>query len=260
MLGQHCHDNLLNHVDKDGKPLCIVGCPLYDTINDGQHREADVLLRHKNGHRIPVHVRIYPIYGQGEVVGALEIFTRSAPSRYDDRLIESLTDRAMKDSLTNLPNRTYLESYIEYKLSEALRYKIPFSVIVADIDDLTGFNHYYSRVTGDVVLQSIAESFRSNFADPDKIGVWSAGMFVGVFSYCDTASIYSIADKVRMLASRSAVYYRDRYLGLTVSVGITVSHPNDTAQTLVARAEALMRISKQRGKNCSTVDIPPLQT
>lgn len=121
----------------------------------------------------------------------------------------------------------------------------------------TSFSHHYSRVTGEVVLQSMAESFRNNFADADKIGMWNSGMFAGVFNYCDAANIYAVVEKVRVLAANSAVYYRDTYLALTVSVGMTLSHTGDTPQSLVSRAEALMRMSKQRGKNCCTVDIPP---
>jgi diguanylate cyclase (GGDEF)-like protein/PAS domain S-box-containing protein len=257
MIGHYCQDNLLNHVDQDGKPLCQVGCPLYATMNDGQSRQADVLLRHKSGHRLPVQVQTHPVYRDGEIVGALEIFARRNNARYDDRLVASLADKAMKDPLTGLANHAFLESFIEYKLSEQRRFHSAFSVLVADVDNFTEFNHYYNRVVGDVVLQSMAESFRNNFFEPNKVGVWSNAMFAGVFAANTPAEIYSAVEKFRVLAARSAVYHQDNYLALTASVGMTLSQPTDTVQTIVARAEELMEKSKQHGKNCCTVDIPP---
>lgn len=257
MVGRQCDDNLLNHVDKTGKPLCVMGCPLYHTMKDGRRREEEVLLRHKSGHRLPVVVRTHPIYGEGEIIGALEIFSQKAPARYDDRIIQSLTDRAMKDTLTNLPNKAYLESYLEYKLSESQRYGLPFSVMVADVDNLSAFNQHYGQTVGDVVLQSMAESFLHNLAENEKMGVWRTGTFVGVFDYSDPHAVYDLVEKIRILASRSAVYYLNNYLGLTVSVGLTLSQPGDTVSGIVARAESLMHVSKQRGKNCSSLDVPP---
>ena len=257
MLGRHCDDNLLSHVDQTGTPLCVMGCPLYHTMQDGLRRQDEVLLRHKNGHRLPVIVRTHPIYRDGEIVGAVEIFSQKTPARYDDRLVQSLADRAMKDTLTGLPNKVYLENYIDYKLSECRRYQMPFSLLVADVDDLAVFNRHYGQAVGDVVLQSMAESFRGNFSEAEKLGVWRGGTFVGVFDYAAPQTVYDIAEKMRVLALRSTVYYLDSYLGLTVSIGLTLGQPEDTVQSLVARAEGLALSSKHYGKNCSCLDVPP---
>ena len=50
--------------------------------------------------------------------GSVEVFTRNSPQAYDDNLIENLSEKAMHDSLTKLPNRSYLEIFLQYKLSE----------------------------------------------------------------------------------------------------------------------------------------------
>ena len=60
-VGRYCFDNFLVHVDECGCALCLTGCPLASTIADGDRREADVYLRHKLGHRVPVTVRVAPI-------------------------------------------------------------------------------------------------------------------------------------------------------------------------------------------------------
>jgi len=50
-------NNLLLDCDARRKVLCGDDCPLQETMHDGKPREADVLLRHRNGERVPVRVR-----------------------------------------------------------------------------------------------------------------------------------------------------------------------------------------------------------
>ena len=61
VIGYHCHDNILNHVDDQGRSLCHSICPLAHTIKDRQPRASHLFLHHKQGHRIPVHVRTMPL-------------------------------------------------------------------------------------------------------------------------------------------------------------------------------------------------------
>src|ERR1039458_8595102 len=78
---RHCYDNFLGHVDEKGCALCTNGCPLTSTLLDGQRREADVFLRHKLGHRVPVCVRVAPITNQsGQIVGLVRWICPSVPS------------------------------------------------------------------------------------------------------------------------------------------------------------------------------------
>ena len=255
VVGRCCQDNLLNHVDHSGKPLCQLGCPLYASMNDGQPRQAEVLLRHKNGYRLPVTVHTHPVFSGGEIVGALEIFSRQSGVNYDDHLVESLTDKAMKDPLTGLANRAYLESYLGYKLSEAARFQSPFSVLSAEVDDFADFTHHYGHAVGDALLQSMAESFRHFFTGPNLVGMWSQGVFVGVFQYSSQQDVQQTAQNFCVLAMNSSLYHAGAYLGLTASVGMTLSQPWDTVQSICARAEGLMHQSRLRGKNSATVDV-----
>src|SRR5512138_459514 len=56
--GRSCHDNFLTHIDENGRHLCLSGCPLAETIQDGRQRECDLFLHHKDGHRLPVSIRV----------------------------------------------------------------------------------------------------------------------------------------------------------------------------------------------------------
>lgn len=75
MVGKFCNNNILDHVTDDGCHLCLEGCPLMATINDGLPREAEVHLRHADGYRVPILVRTTPIFDEyNRVVGAVEVF------------------------------------------------------------------------------------------------------------------------------------------------------------------------------------------
>jgi PAS domain S-box-containing protein len=72
VIGTACRDNVLMHVDDAGTSLCLAElCPALGTIMDGQEREAEVYLHHKEGYRLPVIARISPIRDDsGNITGA----------------------------------------------------------------------------------------------------------------------------------------------------------------------------------------------
>ena len=110
-VGRSCFDNFLAHVDGKGCALCTGGCPLSKTIEDGERREAEVFLRHKLGHRVPVCVRVAPIRSEcGKILGAVEVFSDVTAKEQAERRVRELESMAFLDSLTSLPNRRYTNS------------------------------------------------------------------------------------------------------------------------------------------------------
>lgn len=123
VIGNHCQDNLLQHTDMCGSPLCSVSCPLYQSICDGKERKNDVLLRRKNGSYIPVTVNISPVYDEEDkdkIIGAVELFRpileRKSNETSFDVMLEGLIDASRTDQLTKLPNRRTLESFIAHRI------------------------------------------------------------------------------------------------------------------------------------------------
>ncbi len=66
VLNHCCHDNILKHFDGSGTCLCQNECPPMKTIQDGQAREAEAFLHHKDGHRVPILVRVTPVRNLAE--------------------------------------------------------------------------------------------------------------------------------------------------------------------------------------------------
>ena len=249
IIGVQCQNTLLNHIDDEGRPLCIVGCPLFATIIDGKQRVDNVFVRHKDGYRIPIMVNITPVYEDGKIIGAIEVFTQNSPKVYEDNLVEHLSGLAMHDTLTSLPNRRYLESFLEYKLSEARRFGRSCAVLFADIDNFSVFNNEYGHDVGDAILCNVAESLKKSMRNADLVGRWGGEEFVGVYTISKDYEAPIIAEKFRQLVCNTEVAHGENALSVSVSVGITIIQKEDTAQSVIERADKLMYESKKNGKD-----------
>ena len=118
VMGRSCADNILCHVDKQGRNLCRDGCPAADLLNDGQHREAEVYLLHKNGYRKPVRIRVAPIEdASGRVEGVMEIFSDDTSPESLRRRVALLEKLSALDPLTQLPNRRSMEATLRPSIS-----------------------------------------------------------------------------------------------------------------------------------------------
>lgn len=254
VVGLTCQKTKLNHIDKEGYPLCELSCPLYATIGDGVRRSAEVLLRHKAGHRVPIKVRAIPVYNKNEIIGALEIFTPVSATQYEDNLVESLISLAMRDALTGLPNRAYMESYLQHKLSEFERSGKRFCVLFGDVDNFNHFNNNYGHAVGDAILQNISKSFQNNLRKTDVIGRWGGEEFLAVIETNPNSDLQAIGDKICRLVASSGVMHQDELLNVTASVGVAEVQEGDTADSIVIRADFLMYQSKKSGKNCCTIE------
>ena len=82
VVGHYCHDGVLCHLDHTGHRLCDDACPLLATLNDGSLHEANIFLRHKQGRRVPVAVRVQPVRGRrGRRRGRANLQRRLGPPR-----------------------------------------------------------------------------------------------------------------------------------------------------------------------------------
>ena len=254
IVGKQCQNSKLNHIDEEGRPLCVVGCPLFATLVDGEQRRARVFVRHKDGHRIPIMVNIMPIREGDDIIGAVEVFTQNSPKVYDDNLIEKLSRIAMHDKLTSLPNRRYLESFLDYKLSEYTRFGRSFAVLFADIDNFGKFNNEYGHDVGDAVLCNIAESMKNAIRSTDLVGRWGGEEYVGIYTISKDTEAAIIGEKLRQLVANTEVMHEGKALNVSISVGVTTVRNGDTAQSIIERADSLMYESKRNGKNRVTFE------
>lgn len=254
VAGSCCSNNILQHVDANGKCLCKQGCPLAAVIEDGNKREVEVFLHHKAGHRVPVLVRALPLEDKnGDVIGALEIFSENSERKNILKKIKSLEKLAMLDELTQIPNRRYVENSIKLRFNEYLLNGVNFAIIFLDIDHFKKFNDDYGHDIGDLVLKTVSKTFSNNLRGNDIIARWGGEEFIGVFSEVDEKSLKNIGEKLRILVEKTYIEVEGKKLNVTISSGATLVNSHDSAETLIKRADKLLYKSKINGRNCITL-------
>jgi len=253
VLNHHCYDNILNHVDNSGKELCKKGCPLHLSLQDGQIRESTVYLYHKEGHRVPVTVNIMPIIEDGEIIGAVETFTDDSEQAEFLNDMNELKLIAYQDQLTELPNRRYLENFLDRKLNDYHTLDIPFSVAFFDIDHFKKFNDTFGHDVGDKVLKMVSKVFKALVRKDDIIGRWGGEEFVGVFTGISQEQLDITLNRIRMLIEKSALREDGQPLQVTISIGGTPIQENDNIESIIKRADTLLYSSKENGRNCVTI-------
>jgi diguanylate cyclase (GGDEF)-like protein/PAS domain S-box-containing protein len=255
VIGKCCADNLLRHIDQLGNELCHRGCPLSDSILDGKMREATVFLHHKSGHRIPVSIRVSPVRDDdGTIIGAVEIFTDNSSTLQIMKDFEELKQEVYRDALTNIANRKYAEMVLSTRVYGLREHNALFGVLFLDVDHFKLFNDTHGHNAGDDVLVMVAQSIANSLRKIDVVARWGGEEFVVVLPGATRVVVGAIAERIRMLIANSFIMAGDQKFQVTVSIGGAISNSEDSALSIVKRADDLMYLSKQNGRNRVTMD------
>jgi diguanylate cyclase (GGDEF)-like protein/PAS domain S-box-containing protein len=250
VVGKLCQDDILTHVDEQGTNLCKDDCPLAKTLRDGRRREAELYLRHRRGHRMPVLVRIAPVKDDGgALVGAIEVFSDNSSRLARQARISELERTALLDDLTGLPNRRCLERELASRLSELERFGRLFGVLLIGVDELAEVNRRHGRDVGDDVLRMVGQTLLYNSRPFDIVGRWERDRFMAIVVNVDRKELGRVAKRLQMLVDRSALPHEGEAVHVSVSIGATTAKWGDEAKELLALAEGMLLQSKRTGRN-----------
>ncbi len=255
VVGRNCSNNILRHITSDGVELCQKGCPLSFTLTDGKQREEHVFLHHKDGHRVPVALRISPLHDEdGAIVGAVEVFSDASNHLRILNELSELKSQTLTDQLTGLGNRAAVEQEFKRRISELKRYGTPFALLFIDVDHFKDVNDTYGHDTGDTVLALVAKTLKSALRGVDTVCRWGGEEFVALVPKVNEEVFRSVAERMRRFIEVSPLPLNGGSLALTVSVGGAMARPDDTLSSLAARADAMMYQAKRSGRNCTSLD------
>ncbi|MDH3879512.1 MAG: sensor domain-containing diguanylate cyclase [Desulfobacterales bacterium] len=254
VIDMPCHQ-VLRHVDDQGISLCNDACPVSQTIHDNKLREVEVYLRHKEGHRIPVSMRIAPIKdSNNQVVVAVEICGEGSPKYTLQQKLKEMKELALLDPLSEIGNRRFLEMNIRGKIEELTRYKWPFGIIFADIDHFKSINDTFGHDTGDRVIQMVSRTISHSLRSFDVMGRWGGEEFVVIVVNVQEEPLYAVANRLRLLVEQSSIMIGSESVNVTVSMGATLGQSGDDVHSIVKRADHLMYKSKSAGRNCISMN------
>lgn len=166
--------------------------------------------------------------------------------RYQSRLEKIATT----DSLTGLINRQAFDFLFGEYFKDSLRKSSTFSAVMFDIDYFKKINDRYGHLAGDKVIKEVAELAKNSVRQNDFIARWGGEEFIVLLKDCGLAEAKQVAEKIR-----SAIEAYDFDLGrdrsrLTVSLGVAVYAPHETAESFFLRTDKALYDAKQKGRNC----------
>jgi diguanylate cyclase (GGDEF)-like protein len=146
------------------------------------------------------------------------------------------------DPLTGVSNRRAFDESLESVLKQQNRYDTPFSIAMLDIDFFKNVNDEQGHLQGDRVLQELAQLLRSNLRDCDILARYGGEEFVILMPHTELPGACLLAERIRAAVQSG--------LTITVSLGLTASMADDTATSLLSRADAALYLAKGAGRNC----------
>ncbi len=163
---------------------------------------------------------------------------------------KSLLHRAITDGLTGLFNRALLDRELEEEIEKAKRYGYPLSVVMLDLDHFKKVNDTYGHEIGDMVLKDFANFLKQHIRKSDVVFRYGGEEFLILMPFTSKEKAYEVMQRLHQLhQERGALKIGDLSISYSFSAGIAQLQSDDTAKTLIERADKAMYRAKHLGRN-----------
>jgi diguanylate cyclase (GGDEF)-like protein/PAS domain S-box-containing protein len=238
-----------------------------DHLLDGIEARTELKVPKDPSRYFDLHVT--PLYDKRQLLnGRLMVFRditerkqvekrlRYVNDRLQTQLIEigilqsKLREQAIRDPLTNLFNRRYLEETLERELSRAAREGYSVCVIMIDLDHFKRVNDTYGHEAGDEVLKSLAITLSEQCRRGDFACRYGGEEFVVVMPNINMDTAYERAESIRQALNSLRVPYKHNNLAITISMGIACYPSNgDSREAILRAADRAMYGAKEAGRD-----------
>lgn len=223
---------------------------------------------HPDGPAEPGRILTIPILSAGEIHGIL-LLASSSPDAFRPSdvsflyhtanllsavlaAVNRMRQMAVRDGLTGLYNRTYLEDEMDRAWALARRHGYHVGVAIMDLDHFKTLNDTHGHLVGDQVLKEFAEVIRRVARGTDIVARYGGDEFVIVMPRTELPAGLSIGERILNAVANTLFCATTLRLRLTVSVGIATScdiEPMDRASELLRLADAALYAAKREGRN-----------
>lgn len=174
-----------------------------------------------------------------------------APAISSMRLIRTHRSMAIRDQLTGLYNRRFLEESLTSQISFAARSKQPLSLVMIDIDHFKRFNDLYGHKQGDDIMQKVSDIFLDNVRESDIVARYGGEEFIIIAPNTDKEGARTLAEKIRSATETgSATNMNGVKERVTISLGVSTYPEDGTDKTeLMRQVDIALYRSKATGRN-----------
>jgi diguanylate cyclase (GGDEF)-like protein/PAS domain S-box-containing protein len=188
------------------------------------------------------HVIDSPSDHQAAVIALLAAEAAVAIERAD--LLVRLEDMARTDALTGLANRRVWDEQLANEMARAKRHGYPLAVALLDIDHFKALNDEHGHHAGDRLLVDAAAAWSADIRDGDVLARWGGEEFVLALPACGLDDGIALLEHLRALVPG----------GQTCSAGVAQWDGSETADRLLARADAALYRAKETGRDRTVAD------
>ncbi len=185
------------------------------------------------------------------------------PAAYLQALIDGLCELSLKDPLTGLHNRRYLDAVMDSEIDRVARTGEAALLLVLDIDHFKHVNDTHGHLVGDQVLQAVARAVRSCMRPMDTVARYGGEEFAIILPACQFSFGNKVAERVRQAVQGARIQIApSQTLSVTASIGgaYAIQWIRSTAALWTDRADAQLYKAKQAGRNCLCIEEPPDST
>ncbi len=165
-------------------------------------------------------------------------------------LYHEALERATRDPLTGLLNRSTLTSQLQHEIARAQRLQQPLTLLIADIDHFKQINDHFGHDCGDEVLSVVAKRLQDGMRESDLLFRFGGEEFLMILPNTNAAGGVQLADRLRR-AVRDTSPYPSRAANpqVSISIGVAELKPPMTADQWFRHADSALRYAKQAGRN-----------
>jgi diguanylate cyclase (GGDEF)-like protein/PAS domain S-box-containing protein len=261
----------------DEEPSAYIGRNISDTLKLWNESTEHLLtgLEARTEMRLPhrptryLDLRVTPLYDDDQnLSGRLIVFRdvtdrkevekdlRHAMDRMQTQLIEinllqdQLREQAIRDALTNLFNRRYLEETLERELARASRELYPLCIVMMDIDHFKNVNDTYGHEAGDIVLKTLADTVTTQSRQGDFACRYGGEEIVLVMPNIGIEVARERVNSLHRSIASLYIPFGRFHLNVTMSMGIALYPKHgDTKELLLRAADRALYTAKNAGRN-----------
>ncbi len=209
-------------------------------------------LRHKEGEAVFDELgNVVEWYGQAKRQRIQSIIDSLSLSLANLKLRSTLRQQSIRDPLTGMYNRRYMEETLEREVLRAARNDETVGVIMLDIDHFKEFNDTFGHQAGDILLQSLGQFFLSHVRGEDVACRYGGEEFILLLPGSSLDETCQRAEEMRETVHHMSVDFKGQALGkITLSFGISV-YPNHgvTPDVLIQSADQALYRAKSEGRD-----------
>ncbi len=180
------------------------------------------------------------------------VIRKSRTSYLKNLELDKVETEAQTDRLTGLANRRRLDQFMEALITVYPDSRVPFSLIMTDIDDFKHYNDTNGHQMGDLVLRKVAVAFGNKVRRGDLAARFGGEEFIFVLPDCGKDRALELAETLRATVESTVFPHQEKQPtgSITMTLGVA-TYPQDAHDlaTLLRKADDCLYVGKEKGKN-----------